>query len=95
MVAAEPDKVFLVCYGENHRRSLHAALRDREIPCLSMALYPVHGMLGGAMRQTGGAIHGLCFGYEDQSYFMATGSYGTLLGCTKLDAAFLAARQTR
>lgn len=91
MVASEPDKRFVVCYGDSHRRSLQAAVRDAGATCLAISLLHSNGMLGSAIRRVGLRIQGLCFGFSDDTWFVPTGSYGVMLGCPALDAA-LAAR---
>ena len=90
MVKAEPETTFVVCYGDNHRRSLHAAVTEAGVPCASIALVQADGMFGSAMRATQGRIQGRCFGYSDDLYWVTGGSYATLLGAPGLDRAFLA-----
>lgn len=86
MVVNEPDRNFIVFYGENHRRSLTEAVRDAGATCASVATHPMHGMLGSAMRAADGDIVGRAFRFADGSLFLASASYGVLAGCPALDA---------
>lgn len=89
MVAEEPNSVFVVCYGNNHRRSFHTALTEAGISCAAVALSGDDGMLASSMRATQGRVQGRCFDYGNNLYYLPSGSYATLLGAPGLDLAFL------
>lgn len=89
MVEAEPETTFVVCYGDNHRRSFQAALADVGVASASVTLSGAEGMLGSSMRATRGRIQGRCFAYSGGSYYLPAGSYATLLGAPGLDLLFL------
>jgi hypothetical protein len=87
MLIQEPDRTFVICYGYNHQTSLQRVAQDLGIPNLSIALYPFDGMLGSAMRKTGGAIEGLYFQYPQDNYFLPCAPFAAILGCPELDDA--------
>lgn len=89
MVQEEPDKTFLVVYGENHRASLQAAVQQAGVDCISITTSAAPGMLGSSMRAAHGRIQGLGFGFPDGVYFLPRGSYATILGSPALDRVFL------
>ncbi|MCA9003028.1 MAG: hypothetical protein KDB61_13975, partial [Planctomycetes bacterium] len=90
MVRAEPETTFVVCYGDNHRRSLRAALAEAGVESIGVTTSAAEGMLGSAIRATGGRIQGRVFGYPGDLYYLPE-SYATHLGCPQLDEAFLPA----
>ena len=88
VLAEDPDRTYVICYGDNHRASLQQVARSMGLPNMAIALFPTDGMLGSAVRKTGGAIEGLCFAYPEDNYFLACGSFAAILGCPELDDAF-------
>ncbi len=86
MVVAEPEKTFVVCYGDSHRRSLQAALHDAGVRCVAVTLQAGGGLLADAIRVAGLRIQDYVFRYSDGTYFVPPGSYGAFLGCAELDA---------
>lgn len=85
MVRAEPEKRFLVIYGDLHLRSLHAAMRDIDVDAVAVTHRHSNTMLTDAIRMVGWRIqeHVFCFG--DETYYAPRGSYGVILGSPKLD----------
>ncbi|MCB9915139.1 MAG: hypothetical protein H6828_08325 [Planctomycetes bacterium] len=87
---AEPNRRFLVCYGESHRRSLVAAVRAAGLTCASLATYPTDGMLAGLLRTVGPGAARVCLAWPDDVYYAMPGTLGEVLGCTALDDAVAA-----
>ena len=78
--------MFVVCYGDDHRVSLQAALRDAGLPCIPVALMPRPRMLADAIRVAGLGIQDYVFRYRDGTYFVPIGTYGAILNSPALDA---------
>ncbi|MEZ5966739.1 MAG: hypothetical protein R3F56_23070 [Planctomycetota bacterium] len=86
-VTDEPQRRFVVIYGDGHRDSLVGHLRANGVPATGVSLIGFGGMRVAAWRAVDSlATRGLVFRYPDGTFYVPTNPLGASSGCPQIDA---------